>query len=485
MTTLHAWEGELQHIRRLSSGNHVVSCELGVFDLKTVLNCKSIHKIKSIKEAVRQEIDWFNEEALRPRTIKSISPVALNCFKSMVFYNPYCTDVKGSCMSPEELSRLCCRRYLSGDHMLWTVSKLNEMQLDAHCIYLNYIKDPKSYIERRIKGLSSLPEKLILLQNVGRQANGEVHLGSDVNPGCHWTIAVYHRSNNLLLYGDSLGWTLPVDFLERVLPYIRIMYNTDDVTVKMMHNPQIQDGRGNHVCKSGECTNYPLQRCFNVCGVITIAIAVLSSLCAEMFSAIVAPKKENGKDMWIQDPTKYNKYLRRVLMCWIAEGKIEKDYLLPIAAPKIGEDEIGIEEADSRILLSPDNNSTSGVDSEDDFELNPRCVKQPIKQRNETENLKELKTGAKETKKLFQCHLCSQTTTRSTTLRRHMHRMHPNQQYVENVETKCSCIHCDYTCRRVKELKVHLKNCHNYTFRSEILTFNDMQGNTMFCYMYT
>jgi uncharacterized C2H2 Zn-finger protein len=52
----------------------------------------------------------------------------------------------------------------------------------------------------------------------------------------------------------------------------------------------------------------------------------------------------------------------------------------------------------------------------------------------------------------------------------------------EAQKNHCFCIECDYTCRRIKELREHLSKHHLYTFRSEDLEFENAQGKFSFIF---
>ena len=190
---------------------HVIDCELGYFDLKTIKVSRSLLKAKDVKEAVRREIDWFNQPALKPNLmVTKLSPISLDCLKSMLLYNKHSKMFDGINMSPNELAIICCKRYLSGDQMLWITKKLNSMQNEVHCIYINYIRNIKRYVQRINLTPNITATKLTFIVNVGKFNNGKTYVGSDINAGYHWTLAVYHRNANTIFYSDSLGWEFPV-----------------------------------------------------------------------------------------------------------------------------------------------------------------------------------------------------------------------------------------------------------------------------------
>ena len=109
--------------------------------------------------------------------------------------------------------------------------------------------------------------------HVGMDERGETFIGIDCRPGNHWTFAHYDIGENILLYGDSLGWEIPDNLNENISLFTRRIYNHSDPPVtKMCHNPSLTDNRGAHFCDKNYI--YPLPKCFNVCRVISILIMI-------------------------------------------------------------------------------------------------------------------------------------------------------------------------------------------------------------------
>ena len=106
-----------------------------------------------------------------------------------------------------------------------------------------------------------------------------------------------------------------------------------------MHDPSLKDGNGNHVCKVMHCTNYPVQKCFNVCGVITGVMAAITCLSPNLYLTLTTPSQFK-LNIYVQDPTEYSKFLRQVIMCWIAEDSINIHHVIPTEFSTIEADEV-------------------------------------------------------------------------------------------------------------------------------------------------
>ena len=95
------------------------------------------------------------------------------------------------------------------------MQKLNGLQNEMLCIYLNFIGDIKRFCDRK-KTKSGVPRNLIFLMNVGVEGSGATHFGSDSRSGCHFTLATIDNISNELLYCASLGWAPPKYLIKEV-----------------------------------------------------------------------------------------------------------------------------------------------------------------------------------------------------------------------------------------------------------------------------
>ena len=210
MTSLIQWREKLDRATKLAKNIYYVQCDIGTFDLKTVRNSVKLLAAKDVKSAVSQELDWFSIGKITPRSVKSMpSIVSINNFKSLLWNHDHSKELSRYGMTPNELSRLCCKRYISGDQVHWIVDKLNSMQSDVLCVYLNRVSSIERYIAKKLEKLSTKPSKLAFVINIGKNGNGETFIASDAKQGNHWTLCVFDKEKNVVIYGDSLGWDIP------------------------------------------------------------------------------------------------------------------------------------------------------------------------------------------------------------------------------------------------------------------------------------
>ena len=238
-------------------------------------------------------------------------------------------------MAAGELSKLCCTRWLSCDHMDWMIQELNKVQGETKCVYMNFVLHIDCFIARRITPLQQKPSKYLFVLNVGKNRDGSVYLGSDAQPGNHWTMCHVDMHKKVITYGDSLAWSSPKHLLDKIEQYVRGTHNIYEQILSYSfvyaHEPS-SVGPNGHLCGSLCVSLYPLQRCASVCGVVALVMAAIACLAPGFFEELTERKLSGPRRIhptFLKDPTKYSKYLRLVLMCWFAEKRIDVSNVLP------------------------------------------------------------------------------------------------------------------------------------------------------------
>ena len=170
-------------------------------------------------------------------------------------------------------------------------------------------------------------KRLVLPLNVG-QRNGQTFIGGINDSGDHWVLVVVElRLFKRILYCDTLAGKPPSNIIDVVNSYTshipRVgMY--DEKHLFLAHDPMATSRLG-HVC-DWRCRNYPLQTCSDICGVIVLITAAVAALDRTLFQYLIGPF-ERG-EIYLQRPSQHAYYLRRILMSWFAESRIEINYVL-------------------------------------------------------------------------------------------------------------------------------------------------------------
>ena len=130
-----------------------------------------------------------------------------------------------------------------------------------------------------------------------------------------------------ILYCDTLAWKPPSDIIDVVNSYISHIPRIekyDDTHLFLAHH-SMATSRFGHMC-DWRCRNYPLQTCSDVCGVIVLIIAALAALDRPLFQFLIGPSEKS--QVYLQRPSQHAYFLRRIIMRWFAESRIEINYVL-------------------------------------------------------------------------------------------------------------------------------------------------------------
>ena len=163
--------------------------------------------------------------------------------------------------------------------------------------------------------------------NVSKE-NGQTFIGTMNKLGNHWVLVVVEiRPFKRILYCDTLAWKPPSDIIDVVNSYISHIPRIekyDDTHLFLAHH-SMATSRFGHMC-DWRCRNYPLQTCSDVCGVIVLIIAALAVLDQPLFQFLIGPSEKS--QVYLQRPNQHAYFLRRIMMCWFAESRIEINYVL-------------------------------------------------------------------------------------------------------------------------------------------------------------
>ena len=114
----------------------VVHSPFGIFSKETIDDLMRLYTAKVIKGEVAEELPWVNSSMGKPSMVtEHPPPESVPKFKSLIHSKRFDAEIVDYGMSPKELSKVCCNRWLSCDHILWIVEKLNSMQSSTMCVH--------------------------------------------------------------------------------------------------------------------------------------------------------------------------------------------------------------------------------------------------------------------------------------------------------------------------------------------------------------
>ena len=181
------------------------------------------------------------------------------------------------------------------------------------------------------------PDRFLFAVNVGRSSKGDTSIGSDLQRGCHWTMSLVDIDSRKIIYGDSLGWSVPHGLIDKVYSFIRLTCSADRDTfsVVLCHAPHCVNSRtGTHECNFARAQLYPFQTCRSICGIVVMVMSAIACQNLPLFKLMSSTCISQGNTnqlphIYLQKPSQFNAYLCRVIASWVAENAVTIEYVVP------------------------------------------------------------------------------------------------------------------------------------------------------------
>ena len=93
----------------------------------------------------------------------------LQTFESIIHNNPYDRVLPEFDMTPEELSQLCLKRLLSGDHMRYFVKIPNQQEPEILYVYVNSVRDIKRFVDQQLIIEQGNIKHLVMVLHIGEK----------------------------------------------------------------------------------------------------------------------------------------------------------------------------------------------------------------------------------------------------------------------------------------------------------------------------
>ena len=488
------WKNDIEKYQKSNPGKTAfVKCKL---KKQVAYNMEAINDLIRIHKEVQRELDWYAEIVDWPANVEEYpNNQSITHFRSLLYSSRTDEVLADYDMPVGELSKLCCTRWLSSDHICWMTETLNKAQGETYSIYMNYVGNVERFVSRRIVPLQPKPSKYFFILNVGGD-DGAVYLGSDSKPGNHWTVCYVDTDRKIIMYGDSIAWQRPEILLDKIAQFVHEIKNESIVSYSFVyaHDP-LSMGSSGHRCGSKCIHLYPLQRCSNVCGVVALIISAIACLAPSFFDELIdrGVGQRRTRPSFLEDPTKYSKYLRYVLMSWFADKRVNISHVLsklplppPLITGKLDETHLSndLRSPCDKIPQDHDQN-TEKLFHQRGKPSNDSTPENQDQNHSRPSNLNKKK--CKKVEKKFECPYCDLTCGDKSNLKRHIKRKHQTKRGEAGAKNNadsiislspenCKCCHCGYSCRRIVELRKHLGECHNVIFRTETITFKHYTG---------
>ena len=169
-------------------------------------------------------------------------------------------------------------------------------------------------------------EGCCLIMNIKLHSSGTSVVANTKNPGNHW-VCIYHTfKDNIWLYVDSLGNSQPRDLLRR----LKSFKSTVQEVYSMNKRANVQIEAAHYHLNGATCTTkciqgFPIQgNNGDKCGAASIISAVLltnKSLPSQILQ-VISWKALPKVYPWLHELDRYGSFIRRVLISWYIEKKI-------------------------------------------------------------------------------------------------------------------------------------------------------------------
>ena len=106
-----------------------------LYNLETINDLLKIHKACDIIKEVQRELDWYAEMA----DWHYPQQESVSHFQNLLYSSRIDAVLQDYDMPVDELSKLCCTRWLSSDHICWMNEMLNKASGETYCVFMNYV----------------------------------------------------------------------------------------------------------------------------------------------------------------------------------------------------------------------------------------------------------------------------------------------------------------------------------------------------------
>ena len=335
---LTIWRSDLaEKLNNLPDGTRVyIEADDQTFDMEALNNMSSLHTARKMKDEAKNITTWALSLALPSVELEKELTTNEDMMKiHQSFLSPRVDEILPEYdMDSKELLQIGADGQLSGDHMRWFASKLNDIQEDVLCIYPSTpSKDGNVGDDKATKpDNTKVPRAFVLLLNVGR-SNGKVFIGDQKNPGNHFSICYVEKSLGRIIYGDSLGWPPPDDLEDLVSTQVANIWGcTLNIgPLFLCHDPSSLSPNGTHIHTDKCAPHYPLHTDRNISGVLVLLVSAIACLRPTFFYYLTSVQDDTNYrgTLHLRDPTRFGQYLRKILAWWFITKQIDIDYMIP------------------------------------------------------------------------------------------------------------------------------------------------------------
>lgn len=302
------------------------------------------HQLKDLKEKVNSEITWLCEEKYCiPPGCKRIDQKKLDIFNEKLLKGKdnAIVDEENGTLLTSDIAFLTHDGWLSLQVIQMYIDMLNKKNVNVVTIMFSEIQHLSH--EEMVKCVKEWKKETM------RSCCMILHiqLSNDRDPvvadcqfsviGNHWVCLYYSFEENCWLYVDSLGYVKPSNlshYLESFNAAVQEVHGkkkNTEINVAHFHS------KGKNICTNKCIESFPFQGTdTNICGAASILSVVIltTQLFPSQISESIASKTLPEVFPWFHELEKYGGFLRRVLILWYLEKKIDLSLINMIPSQK-------------------------------------------------------------------------------------------------------------------------------------------------------
>ena len=191
MTTIPSESTCREMISTIRLGTYpAVSCNLGIFDEKSLQTLLNVHKLHEVSAQVIEEIEWLGKEFKYPDHSCATTQEDLHTFKCLLMDKPddSCVFEYNNTIIASDFATLVGTRWLHYS-VLSGIVKLLQQESSRTCTFLlnDLLLMNNETLHKQIsKTVQRKPTSLTFISLVGK--SNDVFLSSPKRKGCHWTM---------------------------------------------------------------------------------------------------------------------------------------------------------------------------------------------------------------------------------------------------------------------------------------------------------
>ena len=311
-----------------NKSNNFNAVEVGshVFTSVDIRNMVTIHQLEKMKKHAAETEVWLNTAHEVPTPSCTAPEIKwIQKFKQWVWPHQDTKVLLNPSTTTSDLVTLCGNAWIELQTIQAFLPCINNVSNGRRALLLSSLialndNDLEKTLSEELRNVSNI----IFILHVGLDGRHHTQISSTSLPGNHWALLTLDLSSGTFQYLDSLCWAVPANLgrqLKRILEAINKFNQTAIQIPDNVPSAHSVSCSGIKKCKNGCLVNYPIQTCGSVCGPISVLIAAIFVNSSKYWQDVVQSHVYRPS-CWLRDPTKNSSYIRKVLISWLMQQRV-------------------------------------------------------------------------------------------------------------------------------------------------------------------